>query len=146
MKLTKNELRNLLDNRQNIEAFLEGKKIQYLNIVGIWVDINHPSFVCHPNKYRVKPEPVLRKWRDTDKIPIGSPIRWKREQEEIGLIVAFERPTVNGKILEEKVVFILIKRIDNAPELTWNFPCTCQELCEYLDNNNNWQPCGVYEN
>ena len=46
-----------------IQAFAEGKKIQYRNHSDEWIDIKENeglSFICHPSDYRIKSEPKYR--------------------------------------------------------------------------------------
>jgi len=43
-----------------IQAYAEGKTIQYRNIEGEWEDIKVPSFDGFPSDYRIKPEPKYR--------------------------------------------------------------------------------------
>lgn len=46
-----------------IQAFAEGKKIQYRNHSDEWIDIKENeglSFISHPSDYRIKPEPKYR--------------------------------------------------------------------------------------
>lgn len=38
-----------------VEAFRNGKKVQYKNSDGAWVDTDHPSFI-DAYEYRIKPE------------------------------------------------------------------------------------------
>ena len=46
-----------------IQAFAEGKIIQYKNFLGEWTDIKENeglSFICPPSDYRIKPQPKYR--------------------------------------------------------------------------------------
>lgn len=48
-----------------IQAFTEGKKIQWLDNCGIWNDVDNRgiSFQNSPSKYRIKPEPKYRPFK-----------------------------------------------------------------------------------
>ena len=48
-----------------IQAFAEGKTIQYLDKIDGWRDYNDPSF-CGNLKYRIKPEPKHRPFNDQE--------------------------------------------------------------------------------
>ena len=43
-----------------MEAYANGKKIQYLNNNNKWIDIHNPSFDWYDYAYRIKPEPKYR--------------------------------------------------------------------------------------
>lgn len=51
-----------------IQAFAEGKTIQYYtNLAPHWVDIDPDgaaNFSSHPSKYRIKPEPKYRPFKN----------------------------------------------------------------------------------
>ena len=48
-----------------IQAYAEGKAIQYRNIEGEWEDIEEPSFSEYI-EYRIKPEPKYRPFKDRE--------------------------------------------------------------------------------
>ena len=55
--MTREEAKELLPI---IQAFAEGKIIQYKNFLGEWTDIKENeglSFICPPSDYRIKPKP-----------------------------------------------------------------------------------------
>ena len=45
-----------------MQAFVDGKTVQYLDRIDGWRDYNDPSF-CGNLKYRIKPEPKYRPFR-----------------------------------------------------------------------------------
>lgn len=49
-----------------IQAFAEGKTIQYRTSNNEWVDTYKPSFSELPTKYRIKPEPKYRPFKSRD--------------------------------------------------------------------------------
>lgn len=52
-----------------IQAFAEGKKIQYRNHSDEWIDIKENeglSFISHPSDYRIKPEPEYRPFKTAE--------------------------------------------------------------------------------
>ena len=46
-----------------IEAFAEGKTIQFFNFEKKWVDREYPSFDDDPSNYRIKPGPKYRPFK-----------------------------------------------------------------------------------
>ena len=46
-----------------MEAYANGKDIQYLNDKNEWTDCSNPVFSWNINKYRIKPEPKHRPFR-----------------------------------------------------------------------------------
>ena len=48
-----------------IQAWAEGKNIQFLSD-GEWHDINQADFTCYPDKYRIKPEPKYRPFKNQE--------------------------------------------------------------------------------
>ena len=64
--MTRDEVKELLPI---IQAFAEGKKIQYRNHSDEWIDIKENeelSFICHPSDYRIKPEPKYRPFKSQE--------------------------------------------------------------------------------
>ena len=52
-----------------IQAFAEGKKIQYRNYYDEWMDIKENeglSFICHPSYYRIKPQQKYRPFKNQE--------------------------------------------------------------------------------
>jgi hypothetical protein len=61
------ELRRKAMNREQtkamlpfLQAFAEGKDVQYQNFVGNWVTLASIGESEQPERYRIKPEPVVR--------------------------------------------------------------------------------------
>jgi hypothetical protein len=53
-----------------IQAFAEGKAVQY-KCANIWNDVTgSPCFACDPSCYRIKPEPRVREWKP-EEMPRG---------------------------------------------------------------------------
>ena len=48
-----------------IQAWAEGKNIQFLSD-DEWHDINQADFTCYPDKYRIKPEPKYRPFKNAE--------------------------------------------------------------------------------
>lgn len=46
-----------------IQAFADGKAIQYQSNLGPWSSTTCPDFSRAPEKYRIKPEPIAVKYR-----------------------------------------------------------------------------------
>lgn len=49
-----------------ITAFAEGKTIEVMNTSGHWDEINIPNFDVDPKKYRIKPKPKYRPFRNVE--------------------------------------------------------------------------------
>ena len=52
-----------------IQAFAEGKKIQYRNHSDEWIDIKENeglSFICHPSYYRIKTQQKYRPFKNQE--------------------------------------------------------------------------------
>ena len=72
-----------------IQAFAEGKTVQYFSVGGRWIDCNDPLF-SGDVKYRIKPEPKYRPFKTTEECwqemlkhqPFGC-IKPKENKEEI---------------------------------------------------------------
>ena len=60
--MTREEAKELLPI---IQAWAQGKNIQFLSD-GEWHDINQADFTCHPDKYRIKPEPKYRPFKSQE--------------------------------------------------------------------------------
>ena len=48
-----------------MQAYVEGKQIQYKDDE-VWIDIAYPDWDWHNWKYRIKPEPNYRPFRDSE--------------------------------------------------------------------------------
>ena len=60
--MTREEVKKMLPIMQ---AYAEGKNIQFLSD-GEWHDINQSDFTCYPDKYRIKPEPKYRPFKNKE--------------------------------------------------------------------------------
>ena len=49
-----------------IQAFAEGKTIQFFSLEKKWVDREYPAFDDDPSNYRVKPEPKYRPFKSVE--------------------------------------------------------------------------------
>lgn len=75
-----------------IQAFAEGKIIQSRRINGMWIDLemktalNIISLIDEPQKYRIKPEPKYRPFKDTEEcwqeMQKHQPFGWLKHKEE----------------------------------------------------------------
>ena len=61
--MTREEAKKLLPI---ITAFAEGKTIEVMNTSGHWDEINIPNFDVDPKKYRIKPKPKYRPFKDAE--------------------------------------------------------------------------------
>ena len=49
-----------------IQAFAEGRKIEYRNSLGVWIDCDGIMFNWPPKDYRIKPEPKYRPFANAE--------------------------------------------------------------------------------
>lgn len=49
-----------------IQAFAEGKTIEYKNLYKKWIEVKNPSFDEPCTEYRIKPEPKYRPFKDAE--------------------------------------------------------------------------------
>ena len=83
-----------------IQAFAEGKIIQYKNFLDEWTDIKENeglSFICPPSDYRIKPQPKYRPFKSQEEcweeMLKHQPFGWLksiRKQEKVHIGRVFE--------------------------------------------------------
>ena len=88
--MTREEAKDLLPI---IQAWAEGKNIQFLSD-GEWHDINQADFTCYPDKYRIKPEPKYRPFRNVEEcwqeMQKHQPFGWLKDRDTGGYIIISE--------------------------------------------------------
>ena len=103
-----------------IQAFAEGKIIQSRRINGMWIDLgmktalNIISLINEPQKYRIKPEPKYRPFKDAEEcwqeMQKHQPFGWVKDKEGehhslITSIIADEEEVyingISGFVLDE---------------------------------------------
>ena len=88
--MTREEAKELLPI---IHAWAEGKNIQFLSD-GEWHDINQADFTCYPDKYRIKPEPKYRPFRNVEEcwqeMQKHQPFGWLKDRDTGGYIIISE--------------------------------------------------------
>ena len=88
--MTREEAKDLLPI---IQAWAEGKNIQFLSD-GEWHDINQADFTCYPDKYRIKPEPKYRPFRNVEEcwqeMQKHQPFGWLKDTDTGGYIIISE--------------------------------------------------------
>ena len=69
-----------------IQAFAEGKTIEFRNSLGVWIDCDGIMFNWPPKDYRIKPEPKYRPfanaeecWQEMQK---HQPFGWIKDKED----------------------------------------------------------------
>lgn len=63
--MTKEKAKELLPL---LQAYSEGKVIQYQENSGKWVDLENPDFACDAIYYRIKPEEEWQPYKDCDEM------------------------------------------------------------------------------
>lgn len=116
-----------------IQAYSEGKEIQFRGMGGIWSTMNYLAFKEDVNEYRIKPEPKLRPWKPEES-PLGMWLREKRRADSIHyLVLAVNTINKGVRIYEDnKTRDIDMEQLLNRYEHS-------------LDNGKTWLPCGVME-
>lgn len=88
--MTREEAKELLPI---IQEWAEGKNIQFLSD-GEWHDINQADFTCYPDKYRIKPEPKYRPFRNVEEcrqeMQKHQPFGWLKDTDTGGYIIISE--------------------------------------------------------
>jgi hypothetical protein len=101
-----------------MQAFVDGKEVEYERPDGIWMLINSPAWNWHSQYYRIKPTPTLRPWT-ADEVPLGAWLRDKSDKAGRRLLIcAYE---------EEHRIHWLINHEHST------------------DGGKTWHPCGVME-
>ena len=81
-----------------ITAFAEGKTIEVMNTSGHWDEINIPNFDVDPKKYRIKPKPIYRPFKDAEEcwneMQKHQPFGWVKFQCDLFLIICIEYNTI----------------------------------------------------
>lgn len=113
-----------------MQAYADGEKIQY-RCNGDWVDINSPSWNWIKYIYRVKPEPKLRPYKDSNE--------FFKAQREHGLYLQEKGKTVG--YFPFRVTDICV---------TWHIGTSSTNTAGYesLLKDYQWQdgsPCGILE-
>lgn len=69
-----------------IQAFAEGKTIEFRNSLGVWIDCDGVMFNWPPKDYRIKPEPNYRPFKDAEEcwqeMQKHQPFGWLKDKED----------------------------------------------------------------
>lgn len=92
--MNRSEARAFLANVPTIQAYADGKTIQYKLSDGQWMDIDHPSVLgfIDAGRYRIKPEPrtfYFVVYRGTKRAPISAPFHsyeFSNEEAALGFL------------------------------------------------------------
>ena len=78
-----------------IQAFAEGKTVEFLNNDGMWEENKSPLFCSEPKRYRIKPEPKYRPFKSKEECWLEmqkhQPFGWVKSKDKgyfrlIGLV------------------------------------------------------------
>ena len=117
--MTKEETRKAV---KVMEAYANGKKIQYLDNNNKWIDIHNPSFDWYDYAYRIKPEPKYRPFKNQEEcwnemhkhLDFG----WLREKESgylFNTIAVFDSIRIKENAYNYSLVFKRFEFLDGAP-------------------------------
>ena len=117
--MTREETRNAV---KVMEAYANGKKIQYLDNNNKWIDIHNPSFDWYDYAYRIKPEPKYRPFKNQEEcwnemhkhLDFG----WLREKESgylFNTIAVFDSIRIKENAYNYSLVFKRFEFLDGAP-------------------------------
>lgn len=112
-----------------IQAFAEGKIIQSRRINGMWIDLemktalNIISLIDQPQKYRIKPEPKYRPFKDAvecwQEIQKHQPFGWIKASHGYFNIIGIMDDRINfgtkENWLDYEYMFKMYKFIDGTP-------------------------------
>lgn len=120
-----------------LQAFAEGRKIEYLDKDN-WHSCGYIDLINYePHEYRIKPEPTYRPFKP-EEIPIGALIRWKSEvREQMTGRRGFDVTMIIGVHCYRALTGVY------ACNFTPETLLRCHEIS--LDQGKTWQPAGVLE-
>jgi hypothetical protein len=101
-----------------MQAFVDGKEVEYERPDGIWMLINRPLWDWNTQEYRIKPTATLRPWT-ADEVPLGAQAR-NREHPKTRWLIDRTSSEENRK--------------------DW-----CKNYEHSTDGGKTWLPCGVVE-
>ena len=121
--MTREEAKELLPI---IQAFAEGKKIQYRNRSDEWMDVKENeglSFISHPSYYRIKPQPKYRPFKTQEEcwneMLKHQPFGWVKEKssEMLYYIAGLSNSDINifSSICSFHTAFGCYEFIDSTP-------------------------------
>lgn len=107
------------------KAFADGKEIEFYDDEDkTWVPIYHPLFDCHVDRYRIKPEPTYRPFKDAEECwqemlkhqPFGWLVNLKYKYRVASRHIADNAITLsNGSSHKFSEVFEEYTFVDGAP-------------------------------
>ena len=103
-----------------MQAFVDGKEVEYERPDGIWTIINNPCWNWNSQEYRIKPTATIRPWT-ADEVPLGA---WMRVKDS---------PKVGQRIM-------ICGTCEEHTRSTW-----LSKNEHSTDGGKNWLPCGVVE-
>ena len=101
-----------------MQAFADGKEVEYERPDGIWMLINRPLWDWNTQEYRIKPTATLRPWT-ADEVPLGAVMRHKTDVSYRSLIGSTSNENARSEWLKDRE--------------------------HSTDGGKNWLPCGVVE-
>ncbi len=111
-----------------IQAYAEGKEIEFQTSDGKWSPIRTASFDYPPDTYRIAPEkPAPPLWSSPEHVPLGAWIRGKDGEPRWALIVASYACGIRAGINMD-LQYLNLDRYEHSTDQgkTWK-PCTVAE-------------------
>ena len=117
--MTREEIK---DAAKVMEAYANGKKIQFLDEYNKWIDVANPSFNWSIYIYRIKPEPKYRPFKNQEEcwnemhkhLDFG----WLREKESgylFNTIAVFDSIKIKENDYNYSLVFERFEFLDGTP-------------------------------
>ena len=117
--MTREEIK---DAAKVMEAYANGKKIQFLDEYNKWIDVANPSCNWSIYNYRIKPEPKYRPFKNQEEcwnemhkhLDFG----WLREKESgylFNTIAVFDSIRIKENAYNYSLVFKRFEFLDGAP-------------------------------
>lgn len=101
-----------------ITAFTEGKPIEVMITSGRWIEMDNPIFNDDPKKYRIKPEPKYRPFKNAEEcwneMLKHQPFGWIKYKEKL-------YGSTYHSIVGADNEFVAVKNLDKIKELSFKF-------------------------
>ena len=116
------KVQELIDAAKVMEAYANGKKIQFLDEYNKWIDVANPSFNWSKYNYRIKPELKYRPFKNQEEcwnemhkhLDFG----WLREKESgylFNTIAVFDSIRIKENEYNYSLVFERFEFLDGTP-------------------------------
>ena len=120
-----------------IQAFVDGKRVQFYSDQSGWKDAYNVSFTDPVNNYRIAPEPKLRPWT-AEEVPVGAVLRYKNNKWSV---LRYKNNKWSCRFLITASTEIHMVGYGTR----WRYHELLEQMEYSKDGFTNWLPCGVVE-